>query len=322
MAANTDYLFPDKGYKPVKLILPVCEFLVLIGIVLLLLVPFFETESVVDQERPLADPSVQERISLASVVLPPPPPPAVNLSTHPDTQTTQTSVPQENQDAQTTQTPVSQDSQPGTNTDTHDLSQENPKESDQAPDALLEPALEQDLNTEDTTSQKKLIPIENDDHVALEKGRVLLRQLENGNGPSLILLWPENVQEAENLYLHLTELGMVSALMDQQNRLWRLADPPNQAWQVNTDQYSTLMRRVDGIPDIERMEIQRIHNRHSGLANYSTSQLQAVRVMPREIDARLLGNLYRRLEHDLSEVNSISGRYVMQSNQISVLLEN
>ena len=182
--------------------------------------------------------------------------------------------------------------------------------------------MEQDLNTEDTTSQKKLIPIENDDHVALEKGRVLLRQLENGNGPSLILLWPENVQEAENLYLRLTELGMISALMDQQNRLWRLADPPNQAWQVNTDQYSTLMRRVDGIPDIERMEIQRIHNRHSGLANYSTSQLQAVRVMPREIDALLLGNLYRRLEHDLSEVNLISGRYVMQSNQISVLLEN
>jgi len=181
MAANTDYLFPDKRYKPVKLILPVCEFLVLIGIVLLLLVPFFETESVVDQERPLADPSVQESIALASVILPPPPP-ADNLSTHPDTQTTRTSVPQENQDAQTTQTPVpqenqdaqttqtpvpqenrdaqttqtpvSQDSQPGTNTDTHDLSQENPKESDQAPDALLEPALEQDLNTEDTTSQK------------------------------------------------------------------------------------------------------------------------------------------------------------------------
>ena len=321
MAAKTDYLFPDKGYKPVKLILPVCEFLVLIGIVLLLLVPFFETESVVDQERSLVAPAVQESIALASVILPPPPP-AVNLSTHADTQTTRTSVPQENQDAQTTQTPVPQDSQPGPNTDTHELSQENPKESDQAPDAVLEPALEQDLNTEDTTSQEKLIPIENDDHVALEKGRALLRQLENGNGPRLILLWPENVQEAENLYLRLTELGMISALIDQQNRLWRLADPPNQAWQVNTDQYSTLMRRVDGIPDIERMEIQRIHNRHSGLADYSTSQLQAVRVMPREIDARLLGNLYRRLEHDLSEVNSISGRYVMQSNQISVLLEN
>ena len=239
-----------------------------------------------------------------------------------DAQTTQKPVPQENQDTQTTQTPVPQDSQPGPNTDTHELSQENPKESDQAPDALLEPALEQDLNTEDTTSQEKLIPIENDDHVVLEKGRVLLRQLENGNGPSLILLWPENVQEAENLYLRLTELGMISALMDSENRLWRLADPPNQAWRVNTDQYSTLMRRVDGIPDIERMEIQRIHNRHSGLTDYSTSQLQAVRVMPREIDARLLGNLYRRLEHDLSEVNLISGRYVMQSNQISVLLEN
>ena len=121
-------------------------------------------------------------------------------------------------------------------------------------------------------------------------GRVLLRLLEHGSGPTVEIAWPSRAQERERLYdRFLRCYGMTVAIMDDGNRLFVAEGPSGQPWTINMDRYSGFVRQAKGlVTRSEGVRVRAIRDLHPGLRRG-----QPVHVFPRATDAVLLSGLRR-----------------------------
>ncbi|MTI08619.1 hypothetical protein [Curvivirga aplysinae] len=148
----------------------------------------------------------------------------------------------------------------------------------------------------------------------VQTGRSLLKVLEHGQGPAIQIIWPENAQNRERLYTHLTRCyGMVSAILTQ-STFYR-ADEIG-SWDLNPDLYSGFLRQPSGrLPNEERTQLRQIQRQNNLHGN-----LPPVRLFPRQSDAILLGGLQQLIGDNYLKANDIQGRYTLSNGNLR--LEN
>jgi hypothetical protein len=122
---------------------------------------------------------------------------------------------------------------------------------------------------------------------SVPKGRAPLHRPEAGDGPTIEIAWPSSRRDREKLYaVFLRCYGMVSAILDDENRLFRAADPPGRRWAPNPDRYGGFVRQVSGQRvEAENRVLARIRAHHRIAAG------RPVRLFPRPVDAMLLDGL-------------------------------
>ncbi len=131
-------------------------------------------------------------------------------------------------------------------------------------------------------------PVDGSEKQVASSGRVLLRLLEHGSGPTVEIAWPAQSQAREQLYdRFLRCYGMTVAVMDDGNRLFVADGSPGQPWAINLDLYSGFVRQAKGrATRTESALVRTIKDRHPGLRRG-----QPVHIFPRATDAVLLGGL-------------------------------
>ena len=131
-------------------------------------------------------------------------------------------------------------------------------------------------------------PIDGSEKQVASSGRVLLRLLEHGSGPTVEIAWPARSRAREQLYERFLRCyGMTVAVMEDGNRLFVADGPPGQPWAINLDRYSGFVRQAKGrATPSESALVRTIMDRHPGLRRG-----QPVHVFPRATDAVLLGGL-------------------------------
>ena len=146
-------------------------------------------------------------------------------------------------------------------------------------------------------------------------GRVLLKLLEHGTGPEIEIAWPEDGHSQTQLHDIFTQcFGMVTAVMDSQNRLYRKQDNRGQTWDINTDRYSGFVRQPVGrISAKTRTTAANIRRHH-----YISRNSQMVRIFPRQIDALLLGGLHRLIGPNYKSHRNIQARYQLQNGLVKI----
>lgn len=149
----------------------------------------------------------------------------------------------------------------------------------------------------------------------VEKGRILLRLLEHGTGPSIEFAWPDDKNARSRLYYLLVQChGMRVALLDRKDRLFVRESRPGVKWQINLDRYSTFMRQILGVAaDQEMQEIAQIKRQQSGL-----SSTIPMRIFTRQMDALVLGGISHIIGSDYRSLKSIHARYDLNGSDIRV----
>ena len=113
----------------------------------------------------------------------------------------------------------------------------------------------------------------------LAKGRVMLRNIEHGKGPSITVHWPQNDQNVNRLYQVMTRcFGMQSLVLGNDQEFYDLkgkAEP-------NTDYFSHYMRYASGMLPLPESRLRALAVAKQG---------KLVRLYPRNFDALLLGVL-------------------------------
>lgn len=152
---------------------------------------------------------------------------------------------------------------------------------------------------------------------ATAEGRALLKLLEHGEGPDIVINWPDSSRQRQALYSRLKScFAMTVALMDGQGRLYRSEERPGQAWAVDMDRYSGFVRQPEGFlgkEEKKRSQAIRRHHRLNGRA-------VPVRLFSRRADAALLGGLSRVLGEDFKTAGRVRGTYRVTSSHL--LVEN
>ena len=148
----------------------------------------------------------------------------------------------------------------------------------------------------------------------IHNGRVLLRLLETGKGPSIEISWPASETERARLYRLFTHcFGMETALLDGHDKLYRINGTPGQAWRPNLDRFSSFMRKpTGGLSKEEVREIQNIRKHHAVTGG------TPVRLFPRNIDAVLLATLKDHLEEEYETNQDITASYFLNGNDVTV----
>lgn len=138
----------------------------------------------------------------------------------------------------------------------------------------------------------------------MRTGRVLLRILEQGAGPSVEIAWPNRQSERESLYRFFRGcLGMRVVLMSTNGKIFSEAGVAGQPWSLNLDRYSGFVRKPQGqLIGLERETVQLISNRHSVRGS-------PVRLFPRSVDASILGGLRNLIGEDYNQARTIHARY-------------
>jgi len=149
---------------------------------------------------------------------------------------------------------------------------------------------------------------------AAKRGRVLLRMLEHGTGPSITISWPEPSGDQDRLYRVLTQCyGMEVALIDTQGVLFSTVSGKVQKWAPNLDRYSGFIRQVNGAAaDVERQRFQSATRSRSG------TSLTPVRVFRRQFDGVLLGGLIQLSGGWAMSAERIKARYSLIGHDLSV----
>ena len=147
------------------------------------------------------------------------------------------------------------------------------------------------------------------------KGRVLLRQLENGKGPEIQIAWPNQTRLKEKIYDILNKCyGMQTARMSSKDELFHSAGPSGVPWAINMDKMSGFIREVSGlIPQAEHLHVRRINQKHPNENFIST-----IRIFPRVVDAHLLMNLRSLAGENYSTSKNISAAYGLKNNSILI----
>jgi len=118
-------------------------------------------------------------------------------------------------------------------------------------------------------------------------GRVLLRMLEHGKGPSIEIAWPQSADNRRRLYSALTWCyGMQAAVLHHSKALFSAGDPPGVSWKLNIDRFSGFLRSPQGANITAESDLFRQIARRHNLNNWTP-----LCVFPRTVDAVLLGGL-------------------------------
>ncbi len=156
--------------------------------------------------------------------------------------------------------------------------------------------------------------------VSLEKeevaqGRVLLRMLEHGAGPSIEIAWPDSERERDRLFERLRSCyGMRLAAMDSQDRLYVADGGRGVPWELNLDRYSGFIRQPAGLlAAAERRALADIQSYHARLQG-----AVLVRLFPRQVDALLLGGLQQIIGEGYRDSATIHARYRMEGSGILI----
>lgn len=151
------------------------------------------------------------------------------------------------------------------------------------------------------------------DAETVAEGRVLLRMMARGEGPNIQIAWPQSSGDRDRLYQRLTQCyGMVSAIMTREGHLYREEGPSGEPWQINRDKFSDFLREAQGrLPGAESVKHRAIQSRH-GVAG------TVVRVLPRSLDAGLVGALMRLADQLGSSAPVITAYYVIDSHGVRV----
>ena len=150
---------------------------------------------------------------------------------------------------------------------------------------------------------------------SMASGRVLLRMLEHGRGPTIDIAWPETRRKRQKLYRVLRDCyGMTPTLLVKNRYLYSLEERPGQAWKPDSDRYSGILRSPIGktIPE-EREMFRNIAARHA------LSQWRPVRIFPRNIDAVMLQGLRKLIGNKYSSATRVRAYYSLQAGRGLIL---
>ena|GEM_PF-4480213 len=147
-----------------------------------------------------------------------------------------------------------------------------------------------------------------------KNGRALLRLLEIGKGPTIVIDWPNIMNERTRLYRLFTQCyGMKTALLTTDNKLYTLDTTPGKSWRPNLDKYSAFMRRPNGsLSHTELRMIQKLRNHH----DLTTGAV--VRFFPRHVDAVLLAGLRQLLSTDYDQNAVLKATYSLKGLRVAV----
>ena len=148
----------------------------------------------------------------------------------------------------------------------------------------------------------------------LQEGRTLLRMLEFGKGPSIVIAWPQSRIQQNQLYNRFKSCyGMKVALLKGMSELYTLHSDPGSPWQPNTDKVSGFMRNPSGqISRLEQQDLDRIRIRHH------LYQGTPVRLFPRKVDAVLLGSLRQIVGDSYQPGSQIQAHYSQTARGVIV----
>lgn len=148
----------------------------------------------------------------------------------------------------------------------------------------------------------------------LQEGRVLLKLLEVGKGPNVEIAWPTQPQQREILYRTLVRCyGLQSGIMNAKGKIYLATGKLGEPVTINSDQVSLFLRQSAGqLPGSEKEILTNIRQRHS-LTNG-----QPVRLFNRNVDAALLGALFRLIPENMSDSPQIRASYGMTEKGIRV----
>ena len=153
------------------------------------------------------------------------------------------------------------------------------------------------------------------DAATVADGRVLLRVLEQGAGPTIEIAWPEGTDARSRLYERLRNcFGMEVAMMDSHGQLFGLNDPISSPWRIDRDRYSSFVRDAGATATAgERDLASAIRRRHGGL-----SSARIVRVFPRNMDAVLLGGIRKLSGQEYESARMIHAGYELSAGELLV----
>lgn len=146
-------------------------------------------------------------------------------------------------------------------------------------------------------------------------GRVLLRQLEHGQGPAIDIAWPARAEDRQKLHERLTRChGMRLAIMDREGRLFDAESAAGRPWEINLDRYSGFVRQGDGpLVAGDAAAGVAIRARH-GL----TAETVTVTVFPRSVDAALLAGLAPIAGYDYDSAKTVRAAYALAGRRVAV----
>lgn len=145
-----------------------------------------------------------------------------------------------------------------------------------------------------------------------QAGRTMLRLLEHGEGPAIRIAWPASPRKRDRLYRRLERCyGMRTAVVDADMSLYFATGPAGAPWKIDLDRFSGFIRDPAGrpIPE-ETARAARIAARH-GLSGW-----RPARVFGRDVDAVLLGGLYRLAGKAYDSARSITAAYGMRGGRL------
>jgi len=147
------------------------------------------------------------------------------------------------------------------------------------------------------------------------EGRAFLRILENGHGPSIEIGWPADGRQRERLYGVLVRcLGMRTAMLDGQSRLFIAEGARGQPTALNADQYSGFVRRPEGaLAGEEQKEIARVRAYHATIAG-----AEPARIFPRRVDAYLIGGLRQAVGDEYLKKKVVRAAYRLDGDRAIV----
>lgn len=149
----------------------------------------------------------------------------------------------------------------------------------------------------------------------VREGRVLLRLLEHGIGPTVEIGWPSNASARNKVYEKLRRChGMRVAVFVPDRGLFLSNSSPRQALNLDTDRYSGFVRQSQrSIVTLEARLEQQIRQRHS--LSFSGN---SVRLFPRTEDAVLLGGLASLIGIDYRNAKAIRATYHKDGNKLYI----
>lgn len=149
----------------------------------------------------------------------------------------------------------------------------------------------------------------------ITEGRILLRILEHGSGPSIEITWPVEPGKRRQLYRRFEScFSMQIALMDEDGSLFIAEGIRGQSWDIDLDRHSGFVRQTTGqLTAREARRVQNIRAFHGNLGRTAS-----VRVFPRRMDAILLGGLRQLIGSRYGKVGSIRASYRIDGDQILV----
>ena len=141
------------------------------------------------------------------------------------------------------------------------------------------------------------------------EGRVLLHLIARGKGPDIEIAWPDDASQRAALYRRMTACqGLMTVLVGSDGTV-RGGDGTG-AWVFNRDAYSPFMRVVSGpMAPAERARVATLRQKHG---NGGT----VARVLPRTVDAGVVGTLFTFAEPDGRAPVKIAARYGLDAGGV------